>query len=84
MVDGEALKWQYFRPFDGLTTEEVNNLSITDLKKKRRGVHGENAWRVSDEIKQIIDDEPGPAGDFLKCFVTSRKEKQFFFLIQHI
>ena len=42
-------------------------------------MHGENAWRVSDEIKQIIDDEPGPAGDFLKCFVTSRKEKQFFF-----
>ena len=38
-----------------------------------------NSWRVSDEIKQIIDDEPGPAGDFLKCFVTSRKEKQFFF-----
>ena len=38
-----------------------------------------NAWKVSDEIKQIIDDKPGPAGDFLKCFVTSRKEKQFFF-----
>ena len=38
LVDGGALKWQYFGPFDGLTTE-VNNLSITDLKKKR-GVHG--------------------------------------------
>ena len=40
LVDGGALKWQYSGPFDGLTTEEVNNLSITDLKKKNR-----SAWR---------------------------------------
>ena len=34
---------------------------------------------MSEEVKQAIDDEPGPAGDFMKCYVTTRKEKQFFF-----
>ena len=38
-----------------------------------------NEWNVFEEIKQTIDDEPGPAGDFMKCFVTTGKEKQFFF-----
>ena len=31
----------------------------------------ENAWKVSREIKQMFDDEPGPAGEFMKCFVTT-------------
>ena len=27
LVDGTALKWEYFKPFDGLTDEEIKKLS---------------------------------------------------------
>ena len=79
LVDGGAMKWQYFGPFDDLSMEEIENLSITELKKREEECMEKNAWKVSEEIRQVIDDEPGPAGDFLKCFVTSQREKQFFF-----
>ena len=78
LVDGGAMKWQYFGPFDHLSMEEIENLSITELKKREECME-KNAWKVSEEIRQVIDDEPGPAGDFLKCFVTSKREKQLFF-----
>lgn len=38
-----------------------------------------NAWKVAEEVTNIIDDKPGPAGDYMKCYVTTRQEKQFFF-----
>ena len=38
-----------------------------------------NAWRVAEEVARRIDDEPGPAGDFMKSYTTSEKKRQFFF-----
>ena len=38
-----------------------------------------NAWRVAYDVAAMIDDEPGPAGDFIKCYVTQREKNQFFF-----
>ena len=38
-----------------------------------------NAWRVAEEVARRIDDEPGPAGDFMKFYTTSEKKRQFFF-----
>jgi hypothetical protein len=31
LVDGAALKWRYFEPLDGLPSDEVDNLTITEL-----------------------------------------------------
>ena len=38
-----------------------------------------NVWKVAEEVTKIIDDEPGPAGDYMKSYVTTGQEKQFFF-----
>ena len=38
-----------------------------------------NAWKVAEEVARRIDDEPGPAGDFMKSYTTSEKKHQFFF-----
>ena len=32
LVGGTALKWQYFKPFDGLTNEEIKKLSASEVK----------------------------------------------------
>ena len=78
-MDGGALKWQYYGPFDDLAAEDIDKLSMSEVKRREEECMEKNAWRVSEEIKQLIDDEPGPAGNLMKCFVTSNKQKQFFF-----
>ena len=78
-MDGSALKWNYYGPLDGLTEEEVNNLSATDLQKRENDCMEKNTWKVAEEVTKIIDDELGPAGGYMKSYVTTRQEKQFFF-----
>ncbi len=79
LVDGTALKWEYFTLFDGLTNEEIGELSSNELKEKDNLSMGKNAWRVAYDVVAMIDDEPGPAGDFIKCYVTQQENNQFFF-----
>lgn len=38
-----------------------------------------NAWHVAKYVTERIQDEPGPAGDFMKAFLTPREIEQFFF-----
>lgn len=79
LVDGSALKWNYYGPLDGLTEAEVKNLSVTDLQERENDCMEKNAWKVAAEVSKTIDDEPGSAGDYMKSYVTTRKERQFFF-----
>ena len=75
---GSALRWEYFKPFDGLTIEEIDALSASEVKQKERDCMKKNAWQVAQEVSTMVDDEPGPAGDFVKCYVTTCKKDQFF------
>ncbi|CAB4027478.1 Transient receptor potential cation channel subfamily A member 1 [Paramuricea clavata] len=34
LVDGGSLKWQYYGPFDDLAEDEVDKLSISEVKKR--------------------------------------------------
>lgn len=56
LVDGSALKWNYYGPLDGLTEDEVKNLSVADLQKRENDCMGKNAWKVAEEVTQTIDD----------------------------
>ena len=40
--------------------------------------------RVAKDVTDRIQDEPGPAGDFIKSFVTARKDKQFFLNAEYL
>ena len=33
-MEESALKWNYYGPLDGLSEDEVKNLSVTDLQKR--------------------------------------------------
>ena len=34
LVDGGAMRWQYYEAFDGLTVEEIHALSLDDVKNR--------------------------------------------------
>lgn len=73
MVDGSALKWKYREPFAGLSSEEVDKLSAEESKALEEKAMEQNAWHVARDVQTRIDDEPGPAGDFMEAFVTRER-----------
>ena len=79
LVNGKALVWEYFKPTDNMSQEEIDELSVDMYKELEAKTMERNAWRVSQDVVSRIDGEPGPAGDSMKAFLTNSKEKQFFF-----
>lgn len=79
LVDGKALEWEYFKPTDNMSQEELDELTVDEYKELEAKTMERNAWRISQDVVSRIDGEPGPAGDCMRVFVTNTKEKQFFF-----
>ena len=72
LVDGSALRWQYFKPFDGTTAVEIGALSANEVKQKEKECMEKECMASSPGgIAAVVDDEPGPAGDFVKCHGTT-------------
>ena len=71
-------------PTDLIREEELKTLTVEEMKELEAEVVERNAWRVAQDVVSRIDGEPGPAGDCMKAFVTSRKEQQFFFNTEYI
>lgn len=84
LVDGRALKWEYFKPTDIMSEEEIKKLTVAEIKELEAETMERNAWQVSQEVVSRIDGEPGPAGDCMKAFVTNKKDKQFFFNTEYL
>lgn len=84
LVDGSALKWEYYKPFDGLSDQEVNNLTSSEVKERESMCMEKNAWEVAKHVTTIIDDEPGPAKDYMKCYTTTVSQSPFFFNKSHL
>ena len=73
------MKWEYFTPYDGLFEEQINDMAAEDLESYAEYNMERNAWAVAKEVQLRINDEKGPANDFLKCYITEQVEEQFFF-----
>lgn len=72
-MDGSALKWKYHDPFASISPEEVDQLSAEEVKALEEKAMELNAWHVARDVQSRIDDEPGPAGDFMKAFITEER-----------
>ena len=40
---------------------------VSEVKQEERDCLENNAREVAQELAAMVDDEPGPAGDFVKC-----------------
>ena len=60
MVDGATLTWQRFKAFDGMTEEEIKDMTIEDIKMHKEMIMEKNVWSVAEEVKLRVDDQKGP------------------------
>jgi hypothetical protein len=62
-------RWDYYKPFDGMSEVEVQELSSADVDHLKSETMEKNAWTVSNEIRLRIDDTRDPSGGYLKAYV---------------
>lgn len=55
LLDGTALKWEYFKPFGGLTDTEIKKLSASEVKEREAICMEKNAWEVAREVWLTIN-----------------------------
>ena len=79
IVDGGVVDWQHFMPFDGLTEDETASLTTEDAEILKQNANKKISSHVAHELRNRIDDELGPAGDYMKAYVTLPENDQFFF-----
>ena len=83
LVDGGTLTWEYYPIFDGLTDEEIENLSVEAHHRNEEVRLEKNAWRVAEEIAERIDGAP-VLGEFIHSQLTPKIEDSHFFNQKYI
>ena len=58
-------------PFHGLTTEEIDNMTLKEIDQHCVQWKARNTWAMAGEISSRIDDEPGPGKNDFLVSVTS-------------
>ena len=74
IADGGALKWEYHQPCEGMSKDDIENLSLEEYEKKEEECTELNAWCVAQEVNNRVFMEPGPAGDLMFSHVTPTKD----------
>mgnify|MGYP001795890039 CR=1 FL=1 len=78
MVDGGTLDWEYYKRYYGLNEEDLQKKSESELEELEDERMLNNAWRVAEDVRVRIDDEPAPKG-FLRAIVSERVGEEFFY-----
>ena len=78
LCDGGSLQWEYRKMFEGLSMENIEELSSNDVEELELKRMKFNAFKVCEEVSQRLDRATGPGG-YLKSFVTDSLDKLFFF-----
>ena len=50
LVDSRALQWEYFKPTDNMSEEEIQKLTVTEYKELEAGTMDRNAWRIAQDV----------------------------------
>ena len=77
-VDGSTIEWEKYKTFDGMTEEEVKQLSIKQYEELEEKRMQANAWAISKELVQRIDDAP-VLSERIKAYLSEDKDELFFF-----
>jgi len=74
LADGSTITWEHFNAFDGMTEEEVQEMTSEEMKAAEDECMRKNAWKVCEDVCSKIDGEPAPSGD-MTAYVTHKEGK---------
>ena len=57
-------------PHEGLSGEELESMSVSELQKHEDSMMKENVRYIMEDVRQRTDDQPGPGGCFMQTYVT--------------
>ena len=82
VCDGGTIEWERHQRFEGLTDEDIVNLSLDEYNKLEEQRDERNAWGVANEVAMRVDGAPC-MGEYMKSRVAI-KHTDGFFLEQRI
>ena len=71
ICDGAALEWEYKRPLEGLTEENLREITSEDLVRLELQRMEYNAYKVCEEVGHRIDGATAPGG-YLNGYVSEK------------
>ena len=79
LVDGGTIEWERHRLFDGLTDDQISQLTLNEFEEHQRQIIRKNALEVTDDVVNRLDGAPA-LGEFISAYRTPIDEnEQFFF-----
>ena len=78
VVDGATIKWEHFKRFDGLSADEITELTLEAFERMEEERMTKNAWRVANQVAARIDDAPVHS-EYIKCIVAEKPVDGLFF-----
>lgn len=71
LADGSTMKWQHYKALEGLSEEELEKITLEEIKSLEAECLEKNAWKVCHDVATRINGEPAPCGD-MTAYVTQR------------
>lgn len=78
VVDGGTINLEKENKFDGISEENIQNMSVKDYEEYERNRMETNAWFVANKVTKRIDGAP-ILSDFIKTYTSYQPSDQFLF-----
>ena len=78
VVDGATLDWERVKRFDDFSKEQILKMSLPEFEKYERRHMAKNAWYVSEQIAERIDDAH-VLKEYIHSHLSETSEELFFF-----
>ncbi len=77
ICDGGPIMWEYKKCYDGLSDEQLDQMTLEQLEESAHQVMEHNVFKVCDEITLRTDGAPAPGG-YMKAFTSEHLDDMFF------
>jgi hypothetical protein len=77
ICDGGPIDWEYKQQYEGLSEDQLSQMTIEGLEKSELDRMKYNAYKVCDELTMRIDGAPAPDGH-MKAYSSEKSENLFF------
>ena len=78
VVDGATIEWETLKQYQGMTEDEIKDMSLEDFEAHENEKMTKNAWIVAEELVKRIDGAPA-LGEYIHCHLSEEPSKMFFF-----